>query len=317
MNSGTERETETDMSGKHDTTNSEVTMATTSDDADLSVATETCEGHEIMSVMSVDADVKLPNKAEGDSIGKTLTRDIQNSDTEDLNSDNCDNGQLRSAQNAQIANVHDKNVDSETNGKCLKGTDNNSLIPNAEQAVVVEEEHLDERSLPSIANDITEHMEHTPTEENKIGDLVSESERVVITHETGKSVQGIETTTADSEYGKENCDTNADKNNTDDNICCNDKQKCDNDDDESCENAKEVFHEHDPFPSLESLCVSETKIQRWRHLEVLKEFPALASVRMKVNRNYVAPASLSHKYMYGSDVVKQLQNQCKNNVNSL
>ena len=38
-----------------------------------------------------------------------------------------------------------------------------------------------------------------------------------------------------------------------------------------------------PFVSLESLCVSETQIGKWKHLGALREFPSLSSVRAKVS----------------------------------
>lgn len=37
-----------------------------------------------------------------------------------------------------------------------------------------------------------------------------------------------------------------------------------------------------PFMNLESLCVSDTQIGKWKHLSALREFPALKSVRVKV-----------------------------------
>jgi hypothetical protein len=38
-----------------------------------------------------------------------------------------------------------------------------------------------------------------------------------------------------------------------------------------------------PFNSLETLCVSETHIGKWSHIGALRQFPALKSVRIKVN----------------------------------
>lgn len=38
----------------------------------------------------------------------------------------------------------------------------------------------------------------------------------------------------------------------------------------------------EPFSSLESLCISETQIGKWKHLGALRVFPALKAVRMKV-----------------------------------
>lgn len=40
----------------------------------------------------------------------------------------------------------------------------------------------------------------------------------------------------------------------------------------------------EPFSSLESLCISETQIGKWKHLSALRVFPALKAVRMKVSK---------------------------------
>ena len=42
-----------------------------------------------------------------------------------------------------------------------------------------------------------------------------------------------------------------------------------------------------PFISLETLCVSETKIGKWKHLSALRTFPTLRSVRIKVKHLFI------------------------------
>ncbi|XP_060592843.1 tubulin-specific chaperone cofactor E-like protein [Ruditapes philippinarum] len=51
--------------------------------------------------------------------------------------------------------------------------------------------------------------------------------------------------------------------------------------DDSCCLCDEEPVSQKPFISLETLCVSETKIGKWKHLSALRTFPALKSVRMK------------------------------------